>query len=77
MGSSLVYSSKPNPSYLATEDWRPDMVEAELRPILELARDRGCHVEFILKDISTVRCEPERLNRWSELVTGLAQEYAR
>jgi hypothetical protein len=28
-----------------------------------------CHVEFIMKDISTVRYEPQRLWEWARIAT--------
>ena len=31
VGDTLVYSSKPNPAFLATDEWQPDLVRDELR----------------------------------------------
>jgi len=70
-----VFSYKPNPAMLASERWNPAAVEASLRDVL--TRTRGCHVELILKDITTVRHEPRRLWEWSDIATRLAQEFAR
>ena len=42
-----------------------------------LEKTRGCVVEIILKDISTVRNEPRRLWEWGALAARLAEEYAR
>ena len=77
IGDTLVYSSKPNPAFIATDDWQPELVREELRGILELTAGQGCHVELILKDISTVRCEPRRLTEWSAIAVELAESYAR
>jgi len=68
VGRDYVYSHKPNPAILAENRWRPDQARAELRDVLE--KTRGCNVEIILKDISTVRRQPQRLWQWA----GIAME---
>lgn len=35
----------------------------------------GTPCEFILKDISTVNYQPQRLSRWSELVKSVIENY--
>jgi len=77
VGDSLVYSSKPNPAHVATDEWRPELVRNELRSILDATAREGCHVELILKDISTVRCDPQRLTQWAEIAKELVETYAR
>jgi len=66
-----VFSYKPNPAIFATEVWRPDDARQELMRVLEQARD--CHVEIIMKDISTVRYQPQRLWEWAALAMDLVQ----
>ena len=41
-----------------------------------LKKARGCRCEIILKDISTVRYEPQRLWEWETIASELAEEYA-
>lgn len=65
IGADFIFSHKPNPAVLAAETWNPDQARAELRAVLE--RTRGCTVEVILKDISTVRHRPERLWDWARI----------
>ena len=77
VGDTLVYSAKPNPAYIATDDWQPELVRDELRGILEVTARRGCHVELILKDVSTIRCEPRRLTEWSAIAGEVAEAYSR
>jgi hypothetical protein len=77
VGDTLVYSAKPNPAHVATDEWQPDLVRDELRGILEVTARQGCHVELILKDISTVRCEPRRLTEWSAIAVEVAEAYSR
>ncbi|NQT59579.1 MAG: hypothetical protein HQ557_11420 [Bacteroidetes bacterium] len=74
IGDRYVSSRKPNPAVLAPEVWSPEQAEAEMREYLDRAGD--CHVEMIMKDISTVRYEPKRLWEWADTATRLAKEYS-
>lgn len=70
VGRDYVISWKPNPAILASEEWNPELARKEIRRALETLR--GCAVEVIMKDISTVRYEPRRLWEWA----GIAVEEA-
>ncbi len=74
VGADYIFSSKPNPAYLAGEAFHPDHVHAHLREILE--RTRGCRVELILKDIHTLRGKPQRLWEWEGIAMQMVEEYA-
>jgi len=74
IGTDYAFSYKPNPAFLAGDRWRPELVRKELGAVLE--KTRGCHVELILKDISTVRYEPKRLWEWHEIAMEMAREFA-
>lgn len=74
VAANYVFSSKPNPSSLAQEAWNPEQVRRELREVLEATR--GCVVELILKDITTVRNEPRRLWEWETVAMEVAEEFA-
>jgi hypothetical protein len=50
------------------------MAREQLVEFLEASR--GCHVELIMKDISTVRYEPQRLWEWESIAMEVAEEYA-
>jgi hypothetical protein len=63
IGRDYVISLKPNPAYLAPDTFRPEQAQANLRE--SLAAMPGACVEVILKDITTVRNEPERLDQWA------------
>ncbi len=73
-GTDYVISRKPNPAILATEHFNIQQARTELCEFLDKAR--GLPVELIMKDISTVRYEPQRLWKWVELATELAAKYA-
>ncbi len=74
VGADYVMSRKPNPAVLATDVFHPDIARADLVDFLD--RARGCHVEIILKDISTVRYDPRRLWEWEKIAMEVVQAYA-
>jgi hypothetical protein len=65
IGTDYVLSYKPSPAFLGEDRWRPEAARRSLREALATAR--GCIVEVILKDISTVRYQPERLWDWAQM----------
>jgi len=67
IGRDYVFSNKPNPAYLATPSFDEELVRRDLRETVDACRRFGCPLEIILKDISTVRYEPQRLWRWAEI----------
>jgi hypothetical protein len=74
VGADYVLSRKPNPAVFADEGWDPERARQDMRSFLEKAR--GCHVELIMKDISTVRYHPERLWEWASIAMEVADEFA-
>jgi hypothetical protein len=73
IGADYVFSRKPNPAFLATDVWHPEHVREDLTSLLE--QTRGCHVEIILKDISTVRNQPQRLWEWAEIARQVTEAF--
>lgn len=71
VGRDYVISHKPNPAILAESQWDPVQARRNIRAFLDAAGGQ-CHVEFIMKDISTVRYHPQRLWDW----TAIAMEEA-
>jgi hypothetical protein len=65
IGARYVLSLKPNPAVLAWDRWNPEQARRDLRE--SLAKARGCIVEIVMKDISTVCYEPQRLWEWSRI----------
>mgnify|MGYP001435675128 CR=1 FL=1 len=66
LGRDFVYCLKPNPATLAWDTMPEDEIRAYTSETLAIAGD--CHLEFILKDVTTVRNQPERINRWVAIV---------
>jgi hypothetical protein len=72
MGDDYVMSRKPNPAILAEESWSPQRARADIEAFLDAA-DGKCHIELIMKDISTLHYEPQRLWEWARIAMGLAE----
>ena len=75
IGPALVMSAKPSPAFLATDSFDVDAVRRDLEYTCALARRNGVNLEFLLKDVSTVRGEPGRLARWAETAMRVAESY--
>lgn len=62
-----VMSAKPNPAFLATVSFDEDAVRKDLRETIGAAKRHGRNLEFILKDVSTIRYDQKRLWRWADI----------
>jgi len=76
VGRDYVFSYKPNPAILAEAVWDVDKARAELENVLKKTKANGCMVEVIMKDISTVNYEPNRLWEWAEMASELTEKYS-
>ncbi len=72
IGDDYVFSRKPNPAFLAWDRFDTEMVRDDLVATRRICEKRGCPLEIILKDISTVRYEPQRLFKWAEIAMQVA-----
>ena len=72
IGGDFVYSRKPSPALLATDQFSPGKVRTNLAATRTVCEKYGCPLEFILKDISTVRYEPQRLFEWARIAMQVA-----
>jgi len=73
-GGDYVFSLKPNPAFLAENDWRPEAIRKDLKS--KLSQSGGCSMEIVLKDISTIRYEPNRLRDWARIAAEVTEEFA-
>jgi hypothetical protein len=73
IGGDFVYSRKPNPAFLAWDPFDPEAVRRDLLATRQACERHGCPLEFILKDISTVRYQPERLFTWARIAMEVAR----
>ncbi|MCX5642830.1 MAG: hypothetical protein NTY10_06360 [Candidatus Omnitrophica bacterium] len=76
IGNRYVFSYKPNPAVLASDQWNIEQARQILSEVLEKTRRNGCTAEIILKDISTIRCEPRRLWEWADMARDVTEQFA-
>lgn len=69
---TLVLSVSPGADLFAADEWNTKSVRAELKTIFDTASTAECHLELVLQNIPTVRCETRRLSDWSRLALELA-----
>ena len=72
IGSDFAYSRKPSPAMLAMSSFDPQAVREDLLATRNACEKNHCPLEYILKDISTVRYEPERLFQWANIAMEVA-----
>jgi hypothetical protein len=74
MGGDFVFSAKPNPSFVAMETFDEALVRQELRHIVLTCRKYNTPCELILKDVSTIKHQPQRLTQWERIAWEEANE---
>ncbi|MDR1929916.1 MAG: hypothetical protein LBQ44_04720 [Treponema sp.] len=72
IGGAYVLSNKPNPAFLADTVFHEDVVREDLENTREICRRYGCPLEFIFKDISTVKNDPLRLKAVGKIAMQVA-----
>lgn len=73
LGIDYVFSYKPSPAILAGDKWNPEQVRKDLELVLE--KTKGCIVEIIMKDISTIHNEPVRLWEWQSIAMQVVENH--
>lgn len=66
IGPELVMSNKPSPALLVDSSLDIDAITADLIRTRDAARAHNVNLEFILKDISTIHYQPQRLTDWAD-----------
>ena len=74
IGPELIMSNKPNPVFIATSSVNYDEIRSDLRETVKAAKDNNVNLEIILKDISTVQYQPERIEKWAEIAMEVVSE---
>jgi hypothetical protein len=74
LGRSYVFSYKPSPAIFIKDTWDPESVRVKLRD--DLKKIKKCNVEIIMKDISTVKYQPQRLWEWAKIAIEIVEESA-
>ena len=71
----FVFGWRPNPAFLAHDQWDPEYVRRDIEEKLAIASEYGCVVAIYLKDISTVRGDPRRLSEWNAIAGECVAKY--
>ena len=70
----VIMSNKPTPAYLAgSAAMDRDVVVGDLQRTCRAAKANNVNLEFILKDISTIDYQPQRLTQWADWAMEVAQ----
>jgi hypothetical protein len=73
IGTDYAVSFKPNPAKFTSRDLNEEEARRELEEVLE-AGEGAAHIEFIMKDISTVKYKPQNLWRWADIAMETAEK---
>jgi hypothetical protein len=76
IAKDYVFSYKPSPAVLARDIWNPELAGTELEEVLKTTGKYDCSVEIIMKDISTVRYQPQRLWDWVEIAGKVVENFS-
>ena len=75
IGGDLIMSLKPNPAFLAPDTFDEDIIRKDLKQACELAKANNANLEILLKDVSTVNNNPNRLTRWADIAMDVVENY--
>jgi len=71
----FVIAWKPNPAVLAASTWDSEAIRREIEEKLKIAREFNCIIEIHMKDIGTVKYQPQRLWKWTQIASEVAEKY--
>ncbi len=75
IGSKIIMSNKPNPAFLGNSSFDEEIVRKDLLETCRIAKENHVNVELILKDISTVKYDPKRLDRWAQIAMEVVSDF--
>lgn len=75
MGRNYVFSRKPAPSLISTDEFNEDRIRADLMETLDITARHGCPTELVMKDVHTLAGEPDRLTRWTRIARECIEEH--
>ena len=76
MGSRFIFAWKPNPAFVAYDEWNPELLRIDMKDKLAIASANDCIMQIHLDDISTARYEPQRPTEWNNIAQECAEDYA-
>lgn len=74
MRGDYVFSYKPSPTSICTGAMDESLILAELSQAFGIIKEHGCVPEVIMKDLHTIRHEPERIKKWVEIARRAVEQ---
>ena len=74
MRGDYVFSYKPLPTPVTTAHFNPAAMLDAYRETFRITKECGCHVEIMMKDLHSIRHQPERLGQWVQIARRAADE---
>jgi len=75
IGTDYAASFKPNPAKFTSKTLDESEAKKELEEVITAGEGKA-HIEFIMKDISTVKYAPQNLWRWTDIAMEVVQAHA-
>jgi hypothetical protein len=72
IGADYVFSNKPSPIFFAGDSFDEESIRKDLEKTRIICKQYGCPLEFIFKDVSTIRNDPKRLFKTAEIAMRTA-----
>lgn len=73
MGMDYAMARKSNPAFLASDVMDINAVRSEISHTMKACIKSGTPVDFILKDLTTIRKDPSRLQQWCEIAASIIE----
>ena len=73
IGKDYVISWRPNPAEMGCIDFDPQRIRRIIENAMDIFDQNDCHVDITLKDVKTVRGEPENLRKWVDIVRDVVE----
>ncbi|MFI3325054.1 MAG: hypothetical protein R3Y35_02650 [Clostridia bacterium] len=67
LSKHLIMSNKPTPAFLAGRDMDYDVIRGDLERTYDAASANNINVEYLLKDVSTIKNDVSRLKEWNKI----------
>lgn len=71
----IIMSNKPSPAFLVPNPMNYENVTDDLIKTAKAAKANGVGLEYILKDISTIHYQPERLTNWAKAAMDVVNNW--
>ena len=74
IGGDYCLARKPDPAHMVG-DFSEEIIKNELTETIRTCEKYGCSYDYVLKDISTVGGDLNKLTKWSSTVNGILDAY--